>query len=31
VIAGQIKLQAGVPVVIDEQPALPAPAQTPRQ
>jgi multidrug efflux pump subunit AcrA (membrane-fusion protein) len=31
VAAGQIKLQPGVPVTLDERPALPIPAQTPRQ
>ena len=31
VAAGQIKLQANTPVVLDERPALPAPAETPRQ
>jgi membrane fusion protein, multidrug efflux system len=30
VAAGQIKLQPNVPVLIDEHPALPSPAQTPR-
>ncbi len=30
VTAGQIKLQANMPVTIDEGPALPAPAETPR-
>lgn len=30
VAAGQIKLQANVPVVLDDRPALPAPAETPR-
>ena len=31
VSAGQIKLQANMPVTIDERPALPTPAETPRQ
>src|SRR5271166_353890 len=31
VSAGQIKLQPNMPVTIDERPALPPPAQTPRQ
>jgi membrane fusion protein, multidrug efflux system len=31
VAAGQIKLQANLPVVVDERPALPPPAETPRQ
>jgi len=30
VAAGQIKLQANMPVVVDERPALPAPVETPR-
>jgi multidrug efflux pump subunit AcrA (membrane-fusion protein) len=31
VAAGQIKLQANMPVTLDERPALPLPAQTPLQ
>jgi RND family efflux transporter MFP subunit len=31
VAAGQIKLQANMPVILDERPALPLPAQTPLQ